>query len=192
MHGDLPYLGELIEDLSHTSAENLEELYHLAWERRVDQTTAAAAFFLRSYLVKGRDMRKGEKKKLSPLRSSERLFLSVRKALRDTHLTCLDYQDALSAFDDEEVVFLADPPWPGSSQGFEFDLEGRHEELALRLAGAKGDAIVCLQSTRKSLELARHFPYAYFSRNSQAKELLLSTFPLLGVGSEIVLSEFGL
>jgi hypothetical protein len=90
-----------------------------------------------------------------------------------------DFSTAIDAFaDDPDVVFLADPPWPGAGK-YEFTIDGRFDELINRLNNVRGRYCLIVGPPRQTISLARRTPNAYWG-------------PIRVTGHEFVLSNFDL
>lgn len=193
VNGDLASFADHVDHLARQEPQCLLGLYEQAGQRRFSPAKSAAVFYLMTKNTNNRNLatRVISKERLSGMSSSIRkLILEVRYLLQGALITSLDCMDAIEVYDRPDTLFLVDPPWPGSSQMFEFNIDGRHADLMKRLASLQGEAIVMLQSNRRGLLLARHMPYAYFRQVYASRELLLSTIPL-PFGDPIDLDSFG-
>jgi len=194
VNGDLVSFADHADRIIQGEPQRLLALYDQAGRRQLSATEAAAVFYLVTKNVDRRDLasRTITRTRLSGLAlNNRRLILEVRDLLRGTLITSLDWRDAIEVYDGPKTLFLVDPPWPGSSQMFEFNIDGRHMDLMERLASAQGEAIVMLQSSRRSMLLARHMPYTYFRQVYAGREIILSTMPLPKFGSPLDLDDFG-
>lgn len=156
--------------------------YHRALQSQNDPL-GSALFYWTARGVKGT-----QKKPPFPRESVRKLFHETSHILQSVPLAQMDFSQAITLFDRDDRVLLADPPWLGASP-FEYRLDkDRHVELVTRLLHAKGDFILTLQSSNTSVQVLREVGvgngkcprsvYSYRRWNLRGIELLVSSFPI--------------
>lgn len=90
----------------------------------------------------------------------------------------LDFSEVVDQEDGPNTVFLVDPPWEGSSDPYEYDINGRHDELADRLKEAEGKVIGLCACTRTNLVRVQDYPHIYLYRTPAGATLVYSDIEL--------------
>jgi len=116
---------------------------------------------------------------LGPPPSLRRPLERLQGALQGSQVTNLDFTEAVRRFDGPKTLFVADPPWQGCEDAFEYRLGERHEELAEVLLGLEGQFLLMTASNREALRTWARAPYLYWKLiGTFAKELVASSFPI--------------
>ena len=189
--GDLDAFVGCAREFAKTSPKSLLKSYQQA-KKTLDrgrifsnwqEERLAALFFTVARNVVNRNMRKRRivrLKRLVPWKLHRQASV-IRRALRDAELTTLDFTDAIQRHDGPGRVFLVDPPWPGASHPYEYDMGTRHRELVDWLLESKAEFIGVMQSNRDSLIAVQDAPFLYWRIGfGGARTVIFSSFSLEG------------
>lgn len=134
-----------------------------------------------------------EVKSPTPFNTFRSLASNLKVAMLNAEITRLDFRKAIRQFDGPNRLFICDPPWP-QAEKFEFEINGRHDQLIDRLNAAEGDYVVITSSSRESLLFAAKAPHLYWRQGIRfSREIIASSFPLPEVYFKpIDLAAFGL
>jgi site-specific DNA-adenine methylase len=145
-------------------------------EWKSEHPSAPSAFLMGAYRTAGNLTK--PTRVLGPPPALKKPAERLQTALKGVPVTNLDFAEAIRRFDGPKTLFVADPPWQGCEDAFEYQLGDRHEELAELLLGAQGEFILMTASNREAIRTWRNAPYLYWKLVGFAKELIVSSFPL--------------
>ncbi len=110
----------------------------------------------------------------------------LQSALSGASITTLDFSEAIERFDAPDTLFIADPPWEGCEQEFEYTLGARHSELKERLCSINGSFVLMCASNRAALKTWAEAPFLYWALVGLCKELVVSNVELKDPALEVI------
>ena len=92
----------------------------------------------------------------------------------------LDFAEVIRRYDRPDTLFVLDPPWLGPfEERFEFDLNGRFEEMMDLLASLQGHYVLAMGSSEQCRELlVGRVPHLYWMSVFKSFEFFGTSFPL--------------
>jgi len=189
VQGQAPALTQTIKTV-YKDLENPEDL-DTRYEEATPGLMGAALFVLKAKGTQGRLTQPTNL--LGPPRGLRGPANRLQTALRTAEVTQLDFLEAIDRFDSKDTLFLADPPWEGCDDAFEFKIRGRHPELADALLQVQGEFVLLSNSSRAAFKTWNRAPHLYWvACQNFVKELVATSLELKSPGlREVDPSRFG-